>query len=225
MQEYLLKTSSITKEFSQGNSILKVLQGLDLEIAKQDAICITGPSGAGKSTFLHILGTLDRPTSGSVFYKNKNLSTADSNDKAQFRREKLGFVFQFHYLLQEFNMIENIMVAGQIGGMSSQEAKENALYFIKLLELEQRQNHFPSELSGGEQQRTAVARALMNKPEVLLMDEPTGNLDTRNSMRILDIIFELRQRLGLTLVAVSHDSHFSKSFPKILEMKDGQWVS
>ena len=117
------------------------------------------------------------------------------------------------------------MVAGQIGGMSVQEAKENALYFIKLLGLENRQNHFPSELSGGEQQRTAVARALMNKPEILLMDEPTGNLDTRNSMRILDVIFELRQRLGLTLVAVSHDSHFSKSFPKILEMKDGQWVS
>ena len=225
MQEYLLKTTSITKEFSQGNSILKVLQGLDLEIAKQSAICITGPSGAGKSTFLHILGTLDTPTSGNVFYKNKNLSTANSKDKAQFRREKLGFVFQFHYLLQEFNMIENIMVAGQIGGMSSQEAKENALYFIKLLDLEKRQNHFPSELSGGEQQRTAVARALMNKPEILLMDEPTGNLDTRNSMRILDVIFELRQRLGLTLVAVSHDSHFSKSFPKILEMKDGQWVS
>ena len=204
---------------------LHVLNNLDLVIQKKDAICITGPSGAGKSTFLHILGTLDRPTKGYIFYKNQNLSQASAEDQAQFRRRKLGFVFQFHYLLSEFNMLENIMIAGQIGGMTLKQAKERAYYFIQLLNLEQRQNHFPNELSGGEQQRVAVARALMNHPEILLMDEPTGNLDTKNSTKIIDFIFELRERFDLTLVAVSHDVHFSQTFPKQLKMNDGQWVS
>lgn len=224
MQNWILKASSISKEYKRGVQVLKVLKGLDITIAKQSAVCITGPSGAGKSTFLHILGALDHSTSGHVFYKNKNLSLSSAEEQAQFRREKLGFVFQFHYLLQELNMLENVMIAGQIGGMSFRKSKESAGRFITLLGLENRQHHFPSELSGGEQQRTAVARALMNQPEILLMDEPTGNLDTKNSMKILDIIFELRQKLDLTLVAVSHDSHFAKSFPKVLEMKDGQWV-
>ena len=221
----LLKASSISKDFMQGKKPLRVLNHLDLVIKKRDAICITGPSGAGKSTFLHILGTLDKATSGHIFYKNQNLSQASLEEQAQFRRQKLGFVFQFHYLLSEFNMLENIMIAGQIGGMNQTQARERANEFIQLLNLEQRQNHFPNELSGGEQQRVAVARALMNHPEILLMDEPTGNLDTKNSTKMIDFIFELRERFELTLVAVSHDIHFSQIFPKKLQMNDGQWVS
>ena len=222
--EKLLSVSSIYKEYKRGDHILQVLCGLDLSVDKGDAICIKGPSGAGKSTFLHILGTLDIPTSGDVYYGSQNLSSASEKKRSQFRREKVGFVFQFHYLLQEFNMIENVMIAGQVGGMNTYQARENALRFIQILDLEKRQSHFPSELSGGEQQRAALARALMNKPEILLLDEPTGNLDTQNSNLIMETVFELRRKMNLTIIAVSHDSHFSKPFPKVLNMKDGRWV-
>lgn len=221
---YLLKAVSIFKEFGQGQEALKVLKGLDMTVEKGEALCIVGPSGAGKSTFLHILGTLDQATSGEVFYKNKNLSNSTEEERAEFRSQKLGFVFQFHYLLNEFNMVENIMIAGQVAGMSVQKSKENAEHLMNLLSLSHRWKHFPSELSGGERQRVAIARALMNQPEILLVDEPTGALDTENSMKILDILFEMRERLGLTLIAVSHDPLFSNPFPKVLTMKDGQWV-
>ena len=221
---HLLKAVSIYKEFGQGEDALKVLKGLDITVDKGEALCIVGPSGAGKSTFLHILGTLDRSTSGEVFYQNKSLSNSTEEERAAFRSQKLGFVFQFHYLLNEFNMIENIMIAGQVAGMSTKKSKESAEDFMSLLNLSHRQRHFPSELSGGERQRVAIARALMNQPEVLLVDEPTGALDTENSMKILDILFEMRERLGLTLIAVSHDPLFSNPFPKVLTMKDGQWV-
>lgn len=219
----LMSVSSIYKEYKRGKHVLQVLHGLDLSIDKGDAICIMGPSGAGKSTFLHIIGTLDTSTSGDVYYKEQNLSSASEKERTYFRREKMGFVFQFHYLLREFNMIENIMISGQIGGMNKYQARERALQLIQLLDLEQRQTHFPSELSGGEQQRVALARSLMNRPEILLLDEPTGNLDTKNSNLIIDIIFELRKKMGLTIIAVSHDSHFAKPFPTILQMKDGRW--
>lgn len=221
---YLLKAVSICKEFGQGKEALKVLKGLDFTVNKGEALCIVGPSGAGKSTFLHILGTLDQATSGEIFYQNKDLSHAAEEERARFRSQKLGFVFQFHYLLNEFNMVENIMIAGQVAGRSAKKSKENAEHLIELLNLSHRWNHFPSELSGGERQKVAIARALMNQPEILLVDEPTGSLDTENSMKILDILFEMRERLGLTLVAVSHDPLFSDPFPKVLTMKDGQWV-
>lgn len=223
--DYILKAVDICKEYKQGSSSLKVVNHLDLEIKKKDAICIKGPSGAGKSTFLHILGTLDNATSGSVFYKNKNLSLASDQERARFRRDCLGFVFQFHYLLSEFNAIENIMIAGQIAGDSTKKARSNARDLMQMLDLEERRNHFPSEMSGGEQQRVAVARALMNNPEILLVDEPTGNLDTKNSTQLLNILLDLRQRLGITLIAVSHDSQFSEAFPQVLQMKDGKWVN
>ena len=218
----LLKAVSLCRDFQKGS--VKVLKNLDLEIQKGEALCITGPSGAGKSTLLHILGALDQATSGSVFYKNKNLSSASEEERACFRREKLGFVFQFHYLLDEFNVIENIMIAGQISGMLRGAAQRSAEKFIDLLSLTDQKNRFPSELSGGERQRAAIARALMNHPEILLVDEPTGALDTKNSIKILDILFELRERFNLTLAAVSHDPLFSKAFPKVLKMKDGVWL-
>ena len=221
---HLLKAVSIYKEFGQGKEVLTVLKGLDITVRKGEAVCIAGPSGAGKSTFLHILGTLEPSTSGSVFYKDVNLSKVVEEEKAKFRSQKLGFVFQFHYLLNEFNMIENIMIAGQAAGKSVQQSKEGAEHLMGLLNLSHRWKHFPSELSGGERQRTALARALMNQPEILLVDEPTGALDTDNSMKILDILFEMRERLGLTLIAVSHDPLFSNPFPTVLTMKDGRWA-
>jgi len=221
---HILKAVSIFKEFSQGQETLQVLKGPDMTVQQGEALCIVGPSGAGKSTFLHILGALDQATAGEIFYKNKKLSSALKEEKAEFRAQKLGFVFQFHYLLNEFNMIENIMIAGQVAGMSVQQSRENAEYLMNLLNLSHRWKHFPSELSGGERQRTAIARALMNQPEILLVDEPTGALDTENAMKILDLLFEMRERLGLTLIAVSHDPLFSGPFPKKLTMKDGQWV-
>ncbi len=222
---HLLKAMSVYKEFGQGKEILKVLKGLDIQVKKGEAVCIAGPSGAGKSTFLHILGTLEPSTSGSVFYKDIDLSHAVEEERAKFRSQKLGFVFQFHYLLNEFNMIENIMIAGQAAGKSIQQSKESAEHLMDLLNLSHRWKHFPSELSGGEKQRTALARALMNQPEILLVDEPTGALDTDNSMKILDILFEMRERLNLTLIAVSHDPLFSNPFPTVLTMKDGRWVN
>ena len=221
---HLLKAISVSKEFGQGSQALKVLKGLDITVNQGEALCIVGPSGAGKSTFLHILGTLDQATSGDVFYKSKNLSSSSEEEKASFRAQKLGFVFQFHYLLNEFNMIENIMIAGQAAGMNVRKSKESAEHFMDLLNISHRRRHFPSELSGGERQRAAIARALMNQPEILLVDEPTGALDTENSMKILDILFEMRERLGLALIAVSHDPLFSNPFPKVLTMKDGRWV-
>ena len=221
---HLLKAVSVSKEFGQGSEALRVLKGLDITVNSGEALCIMGPSGAGKSTFLHILGTLDQATSGEVFYKNKNLSNSSEEEKARFRAQKLGFVFQFHYLLNEFNMIENIMIAGQAAGMNVHKSKESAEHFMDLLNISRRRGHFPSELSGGERQRAAIARALMNQPEILLVDEPTGALDTANSMKILDILFEMKERLGLALIAVSHDPLFSSPFPKVLTMKDGRWV-
>ena len=221
----LLKASSIGKEFRQGQRVLTVLRDLSLEIHERDALCIVGPSGAGKSTFLQILGLLDSPTSGSVFYANTNLSRASEEEKARFRRDKIGFVFQFHYLLSEFSALENVMIAGQIGGMSRKKSKAEAERLLSLLGLKDRQRHFPSELSGGEQQRAALARALMNRPKILFTDEPTGNLDVKNSIKILDILFELRETLGVALAAVSHDLQFSKRFPKVLPMRDGKWCS
>ncbi len=221
----ILKARNIHKEFHQGSQVLHVLKGLDFEIQQGDAVCIVGPSGAGKSTFLHILGVLEDSTQGSVFYKTQNLSQSNEKDKALFRRKKVGFVFQFHYLLNEFNMIENIMIAGQIGGMEVQEARQRAQYLMDLLGISHRQDHFPNTMSGGERQRAAIARAMMNQPEILLVDEPTGTLDKKNSIKVLDILFEMKARLCLTLVAVSHDPLFSKPFPKILTMEDGQWLN
>ena len=221
----ILKAQNIHKEFRQGTQVLHVLKGLDFEIQQGEAICIVGPSGAGKSTFLHILGALEGSTQGSVFYKTQNLSRSNDKQRALFRRQKVGFVFQFHYLLSEFKMIENIMIAGQIGGMKAQETKIRAQYLMELLGISHRQDHFPNTMSGGERQRAAIARAMMNQPEILLVDEPTGTLDKKNSIKVLDILFEMKECLSLTLVAVSHDSLFSKPFPKILTMEDGQWLS
>lgn len=220
----LLSAQCVTKSYPMGRSRLEILRGIDLEIGKGEAVCIVGSSGAGKSTLLHILGTLDKPTLGKVFYKGRDLTRQSDEELASFRNEAMGFVFQFHHLLGEFSAVENVMMPSRIAGLSVKESRENATELLELLGLKDRLTHFPSELSGGEQQRVAIARALVRKPEVLFADEPTGNLDTINGEKIQELFFELKTRLQLTLVVVTHDQVFAKKFPRVLSMRDGRWV-
>ncbi|MCB0349928.1 MAG: ABC transporter ATP-binding protein [Bdellovibrionales bacterium] len=206
-----------------GATKVEVLKGIDLDIYEGESVCILGSSGAGKSTLLHILGTLDKPSLGRAYYRGRDLSQSTDDELAEFRNKELGFVFQFHHLLSEFSAIENIMLPARIGGLSERDARHRALELLTMLGLEARQNHFPSELSGGEQQRVAVARALVQRPKILLADEPTGNLDTENSQQIQELFFAFKARFGLTLVVVTHDNNFATRFPRRLMLKDGHW--
>ncbi|MBK7844470.1 MAG: ABC transporter ATP-binding protein [Bdellovibrionales bacterium] len=220
----MLSARGIQKFYPMGSGRLDILKGIDLNVNKGDAVCIVGASGAGKSTLLHIMGTLDKPSMGTVLYRGKDLFRQSDEDLAKFRNSKLGFVFQFHHLMGEFTAIENVMMPARIGGGSKRMARERAEELMATLGMMDRKDHFPSELSGGEQQRVAIARALLNEPEILLADEPTGNLDTKNSHRIQELFFELKQRLELTLVVVTHDQEFASQFPRVHRMKDGLWV-
>ncbi len=206
-----------------GSGRLEVLRGIDLEVKRGDAICIVGSSGAGKSTLLHILGTLDRPTLGKVIFKGVDLTRESDEKLAEFRNQSMGFVFQFHHLMSEFTAVENVMMPCRIAGQSLKESRIQAEKLLDQLGLAQRLNHYPSEMSGGEQQRVAIARALVRKPEVLFADEPTGNLDTANATRIQELFFDLKNVLNLTLVVVTHDQAFAQKFPRVLKMKDGLW--
>lgn len=220
----MLKVRDIKKSFPQGSGELHILRGLNLEVFPGEALSIVGASGAGKSTFLHILGTLDRPTSGEVLYRGESLFKKTDEELALFRNQKVGFVFQFHHLLSEFSAEENIMMPGRIAGRSARECRKRADELISILGIDHRRSHFPSEMSGGEQQRVAIARALFCQPEILMADEPTGNLDTDNSLKIQDLFFELKQELHLTLIVVTHDSQFANRFARTLRMADGMWV-
>ncbi|MES2962476.1 MAG: ABC transporter ATP-binding protein [Bdellovibrionota bacterium] len=219
----LIATRGVTKSYPMGSTRLEVLRGIDLDVAAGEALCIVGSSGAGKSTLLHVMGTLDKPTLGKVFFKGTDLSREDDEKLAEFRNKSMGFVFQFHHLMAEFSAIENVMMPCRIAGLSVNESRERAEKLLKMLGLELRMKHFPSELSGGEQQRVAIARALVREPEVLFADEPTGNLDTANATLIQDLFFELKRTLNLTLVVVTHDMSFASKFPRLLRMKDGVW--
>jgi lipoprotein-releasing system ATP-binding protein len=216
----VIRASRIEKSYGQ----LQILKGLDFEIVKGEAVCILGASGAGKSTFLHILGTLDRPTRGSVSFHGEDLFAKCDADLSAFRAQKLGFVFQFHHLLSEFTALENVMLPGRITGQNPTVCRERALELLNYFGLSHRLTHYPSQLSGGEQQRVAIARALFHRPQLLLADEPTGNLDSENSLKIQDLFFQLKQEMGLTLVVVTHDTRFAARFPRSVKMADGQWV-
>jgi lipoprotein-releasing system ATP-binding protein len=221
----LIRAASLVRTFPQGDGgELQILRGLSLDIHEGEAISILGASGAGKSTFLQILGTLDRPQSGELFFQERNILAMEDEELALFRNEKMGFVFQFHHLLAEFTALENVMIPGRIAGESTKEAKEKATALLYQMGLGPRIEHYPSQLSGGELQRVAIARALVRRPKVLFADEPTGNLDVQNSLRIQDLFFELKERMGLALVVVTHDLSFAQKFPRILRMKDGQWI-
>ncbi len=215
----LLKAENLTKSYREGR--LEILKGIDLELKSGEAISIMGSSGSGKSTLLHILGTLDRPDNGRLLFKGEDLAQKTDIETSRFRNTSMGFVFQSHHLLNEFTAIENVAMPCLVGGVSRKEANERSEKLLCDLGLRDRVKHFPSELSGGEQQRVAVARALVMKPEILFADEPTGNLDSETRVNIQDLFFQLHESLNLALVVVTHDRQFAFNFPKVLEMKDG----
>jgi lipoprotein-releasing system ATP-binding protein len=213
----MLQASAIQKSYGQ----LNVLKGIDLEIQKGEIVAIVGASGAGKSTLLHILGTLDTPDAGKVFIENKDVFAQHPNAIAAFRNKSIGFVFQFHNLLPEFSALENVMIPGLIGNRREDEVRTRASELLGRLGLTDRMDHKPSELSGGEQQRTAVARALINSPMLLLADEPSGNLDSKNAVELHQLFFRLRQEMGQTFIIVTHNEDLAQMADRRLEIKDG----
>ncbi|MCF2493731.1 MULTISPECIES: ABC transporter ATP-binding protein [Dyadobacter] len=214
----LLRASGIRRTYGS----LQVLKGIDLEVEQGEVVAIVGPSGAGKSTFLHILGTLDRPEQGSVFIEDVNVFTQKDKDLARFRNEKIGFIFQFHNLLAEFTALENACMPGYINGsMNEKDILERGKELLEMLGLKDRANHLPSQLSGGEQQRVAVARALLNKPSIVLADEPSGNLDSHNALELHQLFFKLRDEFGQTFVIVTHNEDLAAMADRRLVMQDG----
>lgn len=220
----ILKAIDIRKHFSHGQSQLDILKGIDLEIKKGEALCILGSSGAGKSTLLQILGSLDRPDHGKLIFNRNDLLDLNDDQLSLFRSKNMGFVFQFHHLLSELTALENVVLPAQILGEEIINAKSRALEIMSILGVSDRQDHYPSELSGGELQRVAISRALINSPQILFADEPTGNLDSANAKKVQEIFFQLRRKMNLTLVVVTHDLQFAQEFDRTLRLKDGQWV-
>ena len=221
-KDSIYRLDKVCKTYIRGKQELKILKDLEFHIHKGESLCIIGASGVGKSTLLHIMGTLDQPTSGSIFYREQNITDFSPSELAFLRQKKIGFVFQFHYLLSEFTALENVMLPAHIAKIPYKQALERAEALIETLDIYHRKDHYPSELSGGEQQRVAIARALINQPEILLADEPAGNLDKENSIKIQDLFLKLHEQFHLTLVAVSHDMSFANSFPIIYKMEDGK---
>lgn len=214
----LLTATGIIRNYSS----LQVLKGIDLQIEPGEIVAIVGASGAGKSTLLHIIGTLDRPDSGKVMIQDTDVSNLGNKALAQFRNERIGFVFQFHNLLAEFSALENVCMPGFIGNQLSEKAlRERGVELLELLGLADRLDHLPSQLSGGEQQRVAVARALLNRPAVVLADEPSGNLDSHNAEDLHRLFFTLRDELNQTFVIVTHNEHLAEMADRRLVMRDG----
>jgi lipoprotein-releasing system ATP-binding protein len=213
----MIITRGITKSYGD----LKVLKGIDIEIKAKEVVSIVGASGAGKTTLLQIIGTLDRPDSGMITYNGTDVSKLKGKSLAAFRNRNIGFVFQFHQLLPEFTAIENVCIPAFIAGKSKSEAELRASEILGFLSLSDRLEHKPSELSGGEQQRVAVARALINNPSVILADEPSGNLDSENKNELHKLFFKLRDSFGQTFVIVTHDRQLANMSDRILQIKDG----
>ncbi|SEI74957.1 lipoprotein-releasing system ATP-binding protein [Dyadobacter sp. SG02] len=217
----LLRASGIRRTYGS----LQVLKGIDLEVKKGEVVAIVGPSGAGKSTFLHILGTLDRPEQGEVFIEGENVFKQKDKDLARFRNEKIGFIFQFHNLLAEFTALENVCMPGYINGNANEkDIQARAKELLELLGLSGRMDHLPSQLSGGEQQRVAVARALLNRPAIVLADEPSGNLDSHNALDLHQLFFKLREETGQTFIIVTHNEELAEMADRRLVMQDGLMV-
>ena len=212
----------ITKGITKSYGVLKVLKGIDFQVEKGEIVSIYGASGAGKTTFLQILGTLDIPDEGEIIYDNINIKSLKERHLSRFRNKHIGFVFQLHYLLPEFTALENVCIPAFIDGISRKEAERQALKLLDDLNLADRVNHKPSELSGGEQQRVAVARALINHPEVLLADEPSGNLDSKNKKELHKLLLRIHDEMKQTIVIVTHDKELSAIAYRRLLMKDGK---
>lgn len=217
----MIRTAAITKAYGE----LKVLKGIDIEIREKEVVAIVGASGAGKTTLLQIIGTLDKPDNGTIFYNGSDISKLKGRSLAAFRNKNIGFVFQFHQLLPEFTALENVCIPSYIAGKNKVEAEARATELLGFLNLSDRLEHKPSELSGGEQQRVAVARALVNNPSVILADEPSGNLDTENKNELHKLFFKLRDTFGQTIIIVTHDRQLANMSDRILQIKDGLIVN
>ena len=217
----MIDIQGITKSFGS----LQVLKGIDLHIGRGEVVSIVGPSGAGKTTLLQIVGTLDKPDSGEVVIDGVKVGGLNKKKLADFRNRHIGFVFQFHQLLPEFTALENIMIPAFIGGASRKTAEQRARELLRFMNLEDRASHKPSELSGGEKQRVAVARALVNNPAVVLADEPSGSLDSKNKEELHRLFFDLRDKFGQTFVIVTHDEQLAKITDRTIAMKDGMLVN
>ena len=217
----LIQARNIHKSYGS----LKVLKGVDIEIQRKEVVSIVGPSGAGKSTLLHIIGSLDKPDSGTVYINDTEIISLKDKQLSAFRNKHIGFVFQFHHLLPEFTALENICIPAFIAKTSKEEAEKKAVELLSFLGLAERKNHKPSELSGGEQQRIAVARALINNPDVILADEPSGNLDSASAKELHQLFFSLREKFGQTFVIVTHNNELAGMTDRVLTMRDGVIVS
>lgn len=222
MSEVLLEAKSIQKIFKKGKLSIPVLKGVDFSISRGESVAIVGASGAGKSTLLHILGTLEQPSAGKVLFQGKDVFAGSEDERSRFRNRHLGFVFQFHYLLPEFTAIENVMMAGLIAGRDEKQLKPIAEALLAEVGLAHRIHHKPGELSGGESQRVAVARALLMRPDVILADELTGNLDSENGNHLISLLLDLNRKHGVSLVVVTHDLGVAQRMSRVVEMRDGQ---
>jgi lipoprotein-releasing system ATP-binding protein len=223
-EENILSAKDIHREFRTTSGVLPVLKGVNLGVKKRQTVAVTGASGVGKSTLLHILGGLDRPTSGEVWVRGISLSEQSEKGLALFRNKRVGFVFQFHYLLEDFSALENVMIPLLVSGANRSEAANRAELLLELVGLKDRMDHRPHQLSGGEQQRVAVGRALANGPEVVLADEPSGNLDTATGRKLHDLLFELNSQKDVTFLIATHNQELAGRCQRNLEIVDGVTV-
>lgn len=220
MNRLILK--NIKKTFKQGDEIINILNGASLEIEEGETVALVGPSGCGKSTLMHIAGLLDSADNGEIILNNKNCFNISGNEKSRIRREEIGFIYQFHHLLTDFTALENLVLPQLIAGKNKKDAQEASLKMLDLLSLDHRANHFPGELSGGEQQRIAIARALINSPTILLADEPTGNLDPETSDVIFDILLYMTQETNISSLIVTHNFELAKKASRIITLRSGK---
>ena len=220
----LIRVDDLHKSYYDGEEELPVLQGIDLEIYTSELLAVVGASGVGKSTLLHIVGTLDRPTAGSVLYDGQDVFTLSDTELARFRNNEIGFVFQFHHLLPEFTALENVAIGALIASSNNKTVYKEAAALLDYVGLSERLSHYPGQLSGGERQRVAIARALINQPKVVLADEPTGNLDRRSSEAVLELLWDLNAKSGQTFVIVTHNQELAQRVDRVVQLIDGQVV-
>lgn len=217
----LLILKDVIKNYSSKLETLTILKGVNLSVNQCDKILITGESGSGKSTLLNLIGALDKPTSGNIFFKDRDITKMEDEELTVFRNKEIGFIFQDHYLLEEFTALENVMLPSLIKKFDIKKAKEKAEKLLKYMEMQNRLSHYPSELSGGEKQRVAIARAFVNNPELILADEPTGNLDEKNASIVLEMLFDVTKKESHTLIIVSHSSNILKLAQKSYQLENG----
>ena len=225
MSNIVLEAKNISKSFTDGKTTVEVIKNLSLQVKAGEFVSIVGSSGSGKSTLLHVLGGLDCPTAGQVFLNGKRFDNLGEAERGYLRNQHLGFVYQFHHLLPEFTALENVAMPLMLrAGTTYKQSKEQAEYLLNRVGLSHRMTHKPGELSGGERQRVALARALVAKPELMLADEPTGNLDRKNAVKIFELLSELRSEFNMAMLIVTHDEQLAQAGDSILHMQDGVWI-